>query len=106
MSASRREENEMVVTMLEAHVAEQGADTLVDAFNAGSDALPEVIRESFLLHEPGTDLWRIVTVWENKQTLDRYRASVETPGGVLMFRSAGAEPTLTVFEGAAHADHT
>ena len=29
---------------------------------------------------------------------DSYRASVDTPGGVLMFRSAGAEPVLTVFE--------
>lgn len=95
----------MVVTMLQAEVAEEDARELVDSFKAGGDSLPPVIRESFLLHKSGGDLWRIVTFWESKEALDGYRASVETPGGVLMFRSAGAEPTLTVFEVAAHVDH-
>jgi hypothetical protein len=27
---------------------------------------------------------------------------VETPGGVLFFRSVGAEPTLSIFDVAAH----
>ncbi|MGI9647301.1 MAG: hypothetical protein ACR2OI_02160 [Acidimicrobiia bacterium] len=95
----------MVVTMLEAEVAGGLAGKLTEAFNDESDSLPLVIRESFLIRESGGDLWRIVTVWESKEALDRYRASVDTPGGVLMFRSVGAEPALTVFEVAAHADH-
>ena len=95
----------MIVTMLEAEVAEGNAQELVDSFTAGGESLPPVIRESFLLHESGGDVWQIVTVWETKEALDQYRASVDTPGGVLMFRSAGAEPALTVFEVAAHADH-
>ncbi len=95
----------MVVTMLEAEVAEENAAELMEAFRAGGGPLPSVIRESFLLHEADSELWRIVTVWESSEALDGYRRSVETPGGVLMFRAVGAEPNLTVFEVGAHADH-
>ncbi len=94
----------MVVTMLEAEVAEENAAELTEASRAGGDSLPSVIRESFLLHEADSELW-IVTVWESSEALDGYRRSVETPGGVLMFRAVGAEPNLTVFEVGAHADH-
>ncbi|MGH8946499.1 MAG: hypothetical protein ACRDVL_10145 [Acidimicrobiia bacterium] len=62
--------------------------------------------ETFLLREPTTDQWRIVTVWESRQGLEEYRTSDEKPAGVLMFNSAGAEPTLTVFEVAAHTTHS
>ena len=95
----------MVVTMLEAQLAEEDAKELVASFTAGGGDLPSAIRETFLLHESGGDLWRLATVWESREALAGYQASVETPGGVLMFRSAGAEPTLTVFEVTAHADH-
>lgn len=95
----------MLVTMLEAEVTEEDARELVTSFGAEVGSLPSAIRETFLLHESGGDLWRLVTVWKSREALDGYRASVEAPGGVLMFRSAGAEPTLTVFEVAAHADH-
>jgi hypothetical protein len=96
----------MVVTMLEAAVDEDQASHLVDSFTASDESLPSAIVESFLLREPETNLWRIVTVWESGDALDGYRTSVDTPGGVLMFRSAGAEPTLAVFEVAAHVSHT
>ncbi len=96
----------MVVTMLEARVKENQAGLLVDGFGAGSDSLPPSILESFLLHDAGSEMWRIVTVWADREALDGYRSSVETPEGVRMFRTAGAEPALTVWEVAAHADHS
>ena len=95
----------MIVTMLEAQVANENADELVSAFRAASGPLPDQIVESFLLRESATDSWRLVTVWESREALDGYRTSVETPGGVLMFRAVGAEPVLTVFDAEAHADH-
>lgn len=95
----------MLVTMLEAEVADGDASELVAYFEAETDSLPTAIRETFLLRESGGDLWRLATVWDSREALEGYRASVETPGGVLMFRSAGAEPTLTIFEVAGHADH-
>ncbi len=95
----------MIVTMLEADVADGDSIQLQRMFNDGSKSLPSAIRESSLLREQGGSLWRIVTVWRSAGALAEYRQSVETPGGVLMFRSVGAEPTLAVFEVAAHAEH-
>ena len=96
----------MVVTMLEARVEEDQADLLVSQFGAASGSLPSSILESFLLHGADSDMWRIVTVWASREALEGYRASVETPEGVRMFRAAGAEPSLTVFDVEAHADHS
>jgi len=45
--------------------------------------------------DPG--LWRIQTLWENREALDAMRHA-GTPAGVLIFRGAGAEPTLSIFD--------
>ena len=94
-----------MITMLEARVDEEQVSALVDSYTEVPDSLPPAIVESFLIRELDSDLWRIVTVWESREALDEYRASVDTPGGVLMFRSAGAEPSLTVSEVSAHLSH-
>jgi hypothetical protein len=93
----------MVVTMLEARVPDDHAGALIGEYRAAGDALPSVIVETFLLHAAGSDLWRIVTVWASRAALDEYRRSVETPAGILMFRAAGAEPSLTIFDVESHA---
>jgi len=93
----------MVVTMLEARVRDDTTAVLIDEYGSAGDTLPPFIVETFVLHAAHSDLWRIVTVWESRDALDQYRASVETPEGVRIFRSAGAEPALKVFEVAAHA---
>ena len=46
--------------------------------------------------DPG--LWRVITIWRSRAALDEYRRSVETPGGVRILRSVGAEPRLTIFD--------
>ncbi len=96
----------MVVTMLEARVEEDQADLLVGQFRGAGGSLPSFIIESSLLHDADSDVWRIVTVWASQEALDGYRASVETPEGVRMFRAAGAEPSLTVFYVEARLDHS
>lgn len=93
----------MVITMLEASLSEDQAALLSESFEVGASPLPPAIRESYLLREIEGDRSRIVTVWESQEALAEYRASIETPGGVLMFRSAGAEPTLSIFRVASHA---
>lgn len=96
----------MIVTMLEARVDENKVGDLVDSFRGSGDSLPPAIVESFLLQLSDSDLWRIVTVWESREALDGYRTSVDTPEGVLMFRSVGSEPTLAVHAVEAHVSHT
>ena len=96
----------MVVTMLQAEVPIEHSSRLIEAFEAtGGASLPPQIRESFLLQESGTDTWRVVTVWASKDALEDYRRTVETPGGVLMFRSVGAEPTLSIHETPGYVSH-
>lgn len=89
----------MVMTVLEAHVSKENWQALEQAFQQGNQYKDAGLVQSFLVHSmKDADLWRILTVWESWEALDKMRSSGETPRGVLMFRSANAEPTLSVFE--------
>jgi heme-degrading monooxygenase HmoA len=106
MSGKERHEREgagMVVTMLEARITAEKETDLVREYAGPSDELPPFIIETFLVRATDSDVWRIVTVWRSREDLESYRASVETPEGVRVFRAVGAEPTLTVFDVITHA---
>lgn len=98
----RRGGRPMIVTMLEAPVPADRVADLMAAYRQGTESLPPQIVETFLLQIDGGDLWRLVTVWGSREELGAYRASVDTPEGILMFRAAGVEPTLAIFDVAAH----
>jgi heme-degrading monooxygenase HmoA len=94
----------MVITILEAHVAPDKAARLEAAYRQGIEHLDPGIVQTFLLRGVADSaLWRIVTVWQSRATLDEMRRSGSTPRGVLMFRAADAEPALSVFDVTAHA---
>lgn len=94
----------MVITVLEARVSAEKAALLQETFQSAVGRLDAGIVQTFLLHGlRDADLWQIVTVWESRAALDAMRQSGETPRGVLIFRAAGAEPALTLFEVACHA---
>ena len=70
-----------------------------DAFREATRKLDPGLKETFLLHGAAdATLWRIVTVWPSRQALDQLRRSNETPRGVPIFRAAGVEPALSVFD--------
>lgn len=95
----------MVITILEGHVAPENWETLENAYREGTKSLPPTILQTFLVQlttEPTA--WRIMTHWRSRAALEAYRQSVETPGGVLMFRAAGAEPALSIFDVRVHVD--
>lgn len=94
----------MVVTMVEARVSADREADLIEAYRrATQEKMPPDIVETFLLRATDDDEWRIATVWRSREDLDVYRASVETPEAITMFRSAGVEPTVTVFDVVRHA---
>lgn len=94
----------MVVTVLQAQVAADQTQTLERVYQEGIAKLDRGIVQTFLLHSfADATLWQIVTVWESRAALDEMRRSGETPRGVLMFRAAGAEPSLSILNVAAHA---
>lgn len=88
----------MVMSVLEARIPPANWDALRQAYETRARELPPQILESFLA-QSSTDsaLWRIMTVWRSREALEQVRQSAETPTGVLIFRDAGAEPSLTVF---------
>jgi hypothetical protein len=89
----------MVMTILEARVAKENWQILQEAYQEAAQQRDIGLEQSFMIHskkEP--DLWRILTVWHNQEALDALRNSGETPRGVLMFREAKAEPTLSIFD--------
>ncbi len=89
----------MIVTILDAKVESEKQGVLQKSYKSMAEPLPPEIVQSFLLQETDDQThWRIVTIWQSEETLEEYRQSTDTPGGVLMFRSADAEPTLSVFK--------
>jgi hypothetical protein len=88
----------MVLTVLESFLPPGGEAALLAAYQAGTRDLPPGLVRSELLHdirEPGR--WRIQTLWASREAVETLRGSGNS-AGVMMFRAAGAEPTLTIFE--------
>jgi hypothetical protein len=89
----------MILTVLEARVPDGGAVALRAAYAAaGAEPLPPGLVRTELLRDAREGArWRIQTWWASREALDAMRGA-GTPAGVLMFRAAGAEPALSVFE--------
>ncbi len=93
----------MIMTILEAHVASDKQAALQTAFENAIAQLDAGIEQTFLTRSNADPtLWRIITVWRDREALDAMRSSGQTPRGVLIFREAGAEPSLSVYGIAAH----
>jgi heme-degrading monooxygenase HmoA len=88
----------MILTVLEAQVPLGKEAALQAAYAAAAKELPAgLVRSELLRDARDATRWRIQTWWSSREALDAMR-STGTPAGVLMFRAANAEPTLSVFE--------
>ena len=91
----------MVLTILEATVTSERAADLQAAFRSATAQVPPGFIRSHLVSAAADPThWRIETLWTSREALAAMRQT-GTPAGVLMFRSAGAEPSLTVYDVAA-----
>jgi hypothetical protein len=89
----------MVTTVLQATVSEEKWNLLAEIYGREISKLPpEIVQTSLLQGTKDRTTWLIVTVWRSREALDAMRSSGETPAGVRMFRMAGAEPGLTIFD--------
>ena len=89
----------MVMTILEAHVELDMIPALQAAYQNGFTHLPPQMVQTFLVQSVSDKtLCRIVSIWKSLEALDEMRHSMETPEGILMFRAAGAEPKLSIFD--------
>jgi hypothetical protein len=88
-----------VMTVLEAHVAEERWADLQQAFAGMGDRRPAPLETSYLVQSvDDPTVWRLVGIWRSREELEQYRQSVEAPGGVLLFRSMGVEPMMSMYE--------
>jgi quinol monooxygenase YgiN len=90
----------MMVTILEARV-DAGKESALQAAYAAALASgvrpPGLVRSELSRDARDPSRWRIQTWWVSRQALEAMR-SAGTPAGILMFRAAGAEPSVSVFE--------
>jgi hypothetical protein len=88
----------MVLTILEAEVALERSADLLAAFQAAATQVPPgFIRSHLTAAAPPSNRWRIATLWASREALTAMRQA-GTPAGLLMFRAAGAEPSLSIFD--------
>lgn len=89
----------VIITALEAQVAPEREADLIAAYDEASrETLPLGFVRSVLLHDSANVAqWRIETTWTSREALMAMRGK-GTPRGLLIFRAAGAEPTLTILE--------
>ena len=99
----------MVMTIVEGHVAEGKAAQLEQSYaNETADRLrlPIGLVESALIHSSSdASLWRVLTVWESRDVLLEMRRTTAVPAAIRMFRSAGVEPIVSIFDVAAIVHH-
>jgi hypothetical protein len=89
----------MIITVVEARVAEEHWPELQDAYAAKLQQLGPGIVQTFLVHSLiDSAVWQIMTIWASLEMLQATRQPGQTPPANLMFRAAGAEPTHTVFD--------
>ena len=87
----------MVLTILEAVVAPDRVADLQAAYrNAAAETPPGLIRSYLIVAADEPTRYRIETLWSSRDALLAMRQA-GTPAGVLMFRAAGAEPTLSIY---------
>ncbi len=93
----------MVMTIVEGHLTSDKWAVLEQAYKKIAAQLPPQMAQTFLVHSTSeTTLWRIISVWHSRVALEEMRRTTETPGALLIFREAGVEPTLSIFDVAAH----
>lgn len=70
---------------------------VTEAYRTATAKLPHMVITTALVRGEANE-WRIVTVWRSREQLEEYRRSVDTPAAVAIFREAGAEPAVAVYD--------
>ncbi len=88
-----------VMTVLEGSVPEERRAELQRVFEGSGGRRPPQLLTSYAVRDAADpSRWRLIGVWRSREALEEYRGSVGTPGGVMMFRSVGVEPALSIWE--------
>lgn len=87
------------MTIVEGKVKEENWLKLKEAYKKATDNLPIGLIKTFLIQNvKEMAIWRIISIWESRESLEKMRSSGETPGAILIFRAANSEPEVSIFE--------
>ncbi len=89
----------MVLTVLTADVEEKSWQVLKDAYEKETSLVPEEIYQTLLIQsKTNRNSWQILTQWRSQEDLDKMRQSTSVPLAVKIFRTAGANPVLGIWD--------
>ncbi len=89
----------MIMTILEADVEESKWDLLKSKYSEIIKKIPvQMVRTYLTQNAKNRNLWSVISVWKSKDKLMEYRTATPSPEGIVLFKSLGLEPTLSVFE--------
>ena len=72
------------------------AERLAELMQEGRPTRPEGVLTAILLVEG--ELTRLLAVWKDRDTLDRYLSTAPVPRGTELMRKVGVEPQVRVVE--------
>ncbi len=89
-----------VMTIVEGRISEGKSKDFEAAYGVlRAGALTPGLRMSFLARDTvDSTFYRIITVWESHEALDRMRSNAQVPAAIALFRSVGVEPQLRVHD--------
>ncbi len=89
-----------VMTVVEGRVPQSKMKDFESAFaSMKGGPTPPGWKMSFMLRDSeDPEVYRLSTLWESREALERYRSNTKVPTAFLLFRSVGVEPQLRVFE--------
>jgi hypothetical protein len=80
----------------EAEMTRETADRLAELMVEGRSTRPAGVVTASLEHSDGVG--RLVAIWRDAETLDRYLAEAPVPRGVELMRKVGLEPRVERFD--------
>ncbi len=89
-----------VITIVEGKVPVSKAKEFETAYaSLKQDALtPGLIRSSLIRKSDNPEIYRIETVWESREALEKMRSSTQTPKAIELFQKVKASPHLEIYD--------
>ncbi len=90
----------MIVTIVEGRIPISKTEEFEQNFIlTKKEALPPgLITSSLLKNTKKLETYRIQTVWESREALEKMRSGTQTPKAIELFQDVGATPTLEVYD--------
>jgi hypothetical protein len=84
----------MVAAIFEAPMTRGQADRLAGLMRDGRPTRPEGVLNATLVYDGSTA--RLIAIWRDRDTLDRYLSVTPVPRGTELMRAVGVEPTVRI----------